>query len=272
MDRNEEIRFLLEDNHGGHRDRLRRRVQFAGLDSLKPHEALEFLLSYIIPRQDVNDLAHALIESFGTVDDVLHAEAPELMRVDGMGKRTAEWLCWVGESVDAFTHLKASDGVVLNTGLKTMRHGLLLRRGVEVPGTWQLCLNRDYHLMFQREICPSRAWGEPLIMRDALNDVLNMKAKHVILIQFTGRDLPRPDQYDVDHARGYGGTLRLAGCDLVDILFINDYDCVSMCQEGMFPDYKERDIFGRRRRNVSEEPEQYLYNMKENRENAPDAD
>lgn len=272
MDRNEEIRILLEDNHGGHRDRLRRRVQIAGLDSLKPHEALEFLLSYIIPRQDVNDLAHSLIDNFGTVDDVLHAEVPDLMRVNGMGKRTAEWLCWVGETVDAFTHLKVSDSIVLNTSMKTMKHAMRLRRRIEAPGTWQLCLNRDYHLIFQREICPSRAWGEPLTMREALNDVLNMKTKHVILLQFTGSEPPQPDQYDVDHARGYGGTLRQAGCELVDILFINEYDCVSMQQEGKFPDYKERDIFGRRRRNVSEEPDQYIYNMKENGGNLSDVD
>ena len=44
--------------HHGHRERLRERFAKAGLDGFAPHEALELLLTFTIPRQDVNPLAH----------------------------------------------------------------------------------------------------------------------------------------------------------------------------------------------------------------------
>ena len=59
--------------HEGHRARLRRKVRETGLDALAPHEILEFLLYHIVPRQDVNALAHRLLERFGSVEGVLRA-------------------------------------------------------------------------------------------------------------------------------------------------------------------------------------------------------
>ena len=53
--------------HDGRRERLRYRIMERGTDELKPHEVLEFLLYYAVPRQDVNDLAHALLEYFGSL-------------------------------------------------------------------------------------------------------------------------------------------------------------------------------------------------------------
>lgn len=38
----------------GHRERLRRRFQKEGLDNFEPHEVLELLLFYVIPRGNVN--------------------------------------------------------------------------------------------------------------------------------------------------------------------------------------------------------------------------
>ena len=55
------------DAHSVHRNRLRQRVLSGGFEGLQPHEIIEFLLYYAIPRQDVNELAHALIRRFGSV-------------------------------------------------------------------------------------------------------------------------------------------------------------------------------------------------------------
>ena len=91
----------MTETHGGHRARLRQKVRDQGLEALAPHEIMEFLLYYAIPRQDVNTLAHRLIERFGSVEAVLHAEVPELMQVEGMGRRNAEYLARVGEAASA---------------------------------------------------------------------------------------------------------------------------------------------------------------------------
>ncbi len=75
--------------HGGHRQRMRERFMREKLRSFAPHEALEMLLYYAIPRQDTNPIAHRLIDHFGSFQAVLEADTKELSEVDGVGEQAA---------------------------------------------------------------------------------------------------------------------------------------------------------------------------------------
>ncbi len=75
--------------HGGHRARIKARYLRDGLDTFDDHNALELLLCYAIPRQDVNELAHELINAFGSLHGVFEAEFGNLVKVKGVGENTA---------------------------------------------------------------------------------------------------------------------------------------------------------------------------------------
>ena len=75
--------------HDGHREKLRRRFLDGGLDTFADHEALELLLFYAIPRRDTNELAHRLMEHYGTLDAVLTAPLEELTQISGIGENAA---------------------------------------------------------------------------------------------------------------------------------------------------------------------------------------
>ena len=75
--------------HDGHRNRMRQRFMENDLNGFADHEALELLLFYAIPRGDVNPLAHALMERFGSLSGVLSAPVELLTQVEGVGERTA---------------------------------------------------------------------------------------------------------------------------------------------------------------------------------------
>lgn len=76
--------------HENHRERVRDEFLANGF-SLKtpPHKILEMLLFYSIPRKDTNEIAHKLLEKFGSIEAVLDATPEELMTVEGIGKNTA---------------------------------------------------------------------------------------------------------------------------------------------------------------------------------------
>lgn len=69
----------------GHRDRLRQKFTDGKLNEV---EQLELLLTFAIPRRDVRPLARQLIQEFGNVYHVLHAETDALLRVPGIGQST----------------------------------------------------------------------------------------------------------------------------------------------------------------------------------------
>ena len=82
--------------HTDHRSRMRERLVQQGFDSLQPHEALEVLLYYAVPRRDVNPLAHRLIRTFGGYHRVFEASIEELKKVDGVGDQVALYLYTLG--------------------------------------------------------------------------------------------------------------------------------------------------------------------------------
>ena len=83
--------------HSHHRERLRKRAREEGLSSFEPHEALELLLFYAIPRVNTNEIAHALLDRFGSFAAVLDADYSQLVEVPGMGENSATFLTLLPE-------------------------------------------------------------------------------------------------------------------------------------------------------------------------------
>ncbi len=75
--------------HDGHRQRIKERYAQTGLEGFSDHAVLEFLLFYAVPRKDTNELAHLLLEHFGTLTAVLEADKEDLMQVKGIGDNAA---------------------------------------------------------------------------------------------------------------------------------------------------------------------------------------
>ena len=78
--------------HDGHRARKKQQFLQHGLDAFAPHEVLELLLFYAIPRVDTNPVAHRLIDRFGSLSGVFAASVEELRAIPGIGAARAELL------------------------------------------------------------------------------------------------------------------------------------------------------------------------------------
>ncbi|MDD6878359.1 MAG: JAB domain-containing protein [Clostridiaceae bacterium] len=78
-----------ENLHKGHRARLRDRFLKSGLDGFEAHQVLELILFSAIPRRDTNEIAHRLLQRFGSLPAVLDADVRELTSVEGVGPSAA---------------------------------------------------------------------------------------------------------------------------------------------------------------------------------------
>ncbi len=65
--------------HDGHRDRVRERFLNEGLNGFMDHQVIELLLFYGVPRKDTNDIAHKLLDHFGSFSAVFDASLECLM-------------------------------------------------------------------------------------------------------------------------------------------------------------------------------------------------
>ena len=83
--------------HKNHRLRLKTRFLKEGLENFEPHNVLELLLFYAIPQNDTNDLAHILLNHFGSITGVFNAPFDELIKIKGVGHHTATMIKLIPE-------------------------------------------------------------------------------------------------------------------------------------------------------------------------------
>src|SRR5690242_12888342 len=76
-----------ENDSGGHRARLRKRLLEAGPAGFHDYELIEYLLMLTIPRVDTKPLAKRLIDDFGGIGPLLGANADALKR-EGLSEAT----------------------------------------------------------------------------------------------------------------------------------------------------------------------------------------
>lgn len=91
--------------HAGHRERLRENMLKTGLYNLDDVHFLEILLTYTITRADTNPIAHALLDTFGSIDEIFNAGIEALLTIKGVGVKTAKFLQYM--SVSAYMYNKA---------------------------------------------------------------------------------------------------------------------------------------------------------------------
>ncbi len=100
--------------HDGHRERLRNQFREHGLDGFNELNALELLLFYAIARRDTNELAHMLLDHFGSLYAVLEASEQELCAIEGIGPQAATLLRLIPQ-------IMRKSACSRNAGLRTIR-------------------------------------------------------------------------------------------------------------------------------------------------------
>ncbi len=103
--------------HNGHRERMRERFfREESFASFADHELLEMRLGATIARKNTNEIAHRLLERFGSLRNILEASVDELQAVDGVGPIVATDLKLTEELVrryigDIFAPTKKCDTI-----------------------------------------------------------------------------------------------------------------------------------------------------------------
>ncbi len=79
-----------KDIHKGHRKRVRVEFLKNGFnEDTPPHKIVEMILFFSIPRKDTNEVAHRLLERFGSLSGIIDAPFEYLEKVEGVGPHTA---------------------------------------------------------------------------------------------------------------------------------------------------------------------------------------
>ena len=218
--------------HEGRRERVRERFRAEGLDAFAPHEVLELLLFYAKAQGDTNEIAHELIETFGSLRGVLEAEPRELQKVKGVGPQAAaliglmvpmfrryeaclaEERSHIGSVADAEAYCKA-----MLTGLKRERFCLI-------------ALAADGGVLGRRVVAEGTLSEVQAYPRQVTELALQLNAHSIVLCHNHPGGTATPSKEDIKTTALLRDLLSMLGITLLDHVIVADSRCYSMTAHG----------------------------------------
>ena len=202
--------------HDGHRQRLKQRFLEEGLESFTDIQVLELLLFFSVPRQDTNPIAHALLDHFGSLYQVLEAPVEELRKVKGVGEQSALLLSLMN---DVARYYQVD---------RTMREKIL--------PTVQACGEYLVPFFFGRNV--ETVFGQGSVnsagisVRKIVETALAANATTVVLAHNHPSGIAVPSSEDVQTTCRVAMALNAVEIQLADHIVVADGDYVSMVQSG----------------------------------------
>lgn len=216
----------------GHRQRLRQRMEREGWDALRPHEMVELVLNYAVPRQNLSDVARALVARFGSVGGVFSADREQLLAVEGMTETLSEWVEITGGLMRAYYDIHAESDQRLSCFQEVLAFLKPRLADASVPGLWALYADFDFNLITYSDFgSPDDCW-DGATARRLMVEAINSGARYVYLVRFVDAAPPSLPQDDMPRLRALTETLCAADIDLVDCVLANGRDVSSLRLSG----------------------------------------
>lgn len=218
--------------HENHRDRLRERFLSEGLDSFDSHQALELLLFYAVPRHDTNELAHRLIQQFGSVSSVLDADPAELEQFEGLGRRSAVLLAMMKPLWRLYRRESARIGPAMDNFKAASDFAADLFTGRTNEAFYVLCLDPGCKLIRAALLCEGTVNEVSVHPRTVMETVLRNNASQIILMHNHPNGMLDPSSDDVAYTRRLAVACLSIGIDIVDHIIVSGDETYSFAREG----------------------------------------
>ncbi len=219
-----------ENLHKGHRQKVRDQYLENGLKGMADHNVLEFLLFFGIPQKDTNELAHRLLQQFGSFADVLRADASELKAVSGMTESAACLLSMILPVYQRYCKSLSKKRMTFHDVNEVEAYVRPYFLDATKERVYLLCLDDQKRLLAMRGLNEG-SLGEVFVdMRMIASVLLETKAKAAVLVHNHPNGIAQPSGDDIAVTRRIYAFLKQMGVQLLDHLILTEKDLCSMAK------------------------------------------
>jgi len=228
---------VVNNVHSGHRQRLKDEFLSGGFGENTPdHKWLELLLFYCIVQKDTNELAHRLIDKFGSLCGVFEAPAEELLKYPGITESNIALLkmvipiarkCAIEKSNDL---LKISNPDNVGHYLVSKYYGLSNERFSIV------CVNQIGKIIDFKFLSDGDISTVGLSTRDLIKYVLEKNCYCAVIAHNHPNGFALPSKSDIDSTIKVRNVLASVNVKLLDHIIISGKDFVSLAQSKEYYD------------------------------------
>lgn len=206
--------------HDGHRERVKNRFRKEGLDNFDEIHVLELALFYCVARKDTNPLAHALLDHFGSLTQVMEAPVEELVKVPGIGENTATFISLLREVSRYYQTRKSTESKPLTNIKECAKYLIPHFFGRRDETVFLLCLDAKCNVLCCRKVGEGSVNSASVPIRRIVEMALAVNATSVVLAHNHPSGIAQPSGEDVATTGRLFIALDAVGVELTDHLVI----------------------------------------------------
>ena len=234
--RTQEIRANI---HKDHRQRMREKFILAleegNVDNVfQDHELLEILLYTAIPRKNTNDIAHYLIDEFGSIGGIVDAEKEQLEKVFGMGENAAVLVKLISTLAKRYIN-DVND--IKNTRLTPLNISSYIKNlfyGHTKEIAYLLFLDKDCVVRKIKRLASGTVNATPIYPREVVKLAVNERYPYVILAHNHPNSNSMPSAADIEMTKIIDKALSFVEVRLVDHVIVANDKVTSLAKNFKF--------------------------------------
>ncbi len=221
--------------HQNHRARVRETFRKAGVDGMPDHNLLELLLFYSIPRKDTNEIAHRLIETYGSLNGVFDASYESLLAVEGMGESSALLISLVPGICRRYIEgMSDKKKVNISDPESAKEYTVKKYYGCKTEIFYMLCLDAQGNLINCCKLSEGSAGTVVVDKRIMLETALRNNADKVVFAHNHPNGVAVPSKNDLEMTYEFSTALSAVGIRLSDHIIVAGADVLSLASVEKF--------------------------------------
>ena len=196
---------------------MRKRFIENGLEGFADHEVLELMLYYCYPRRDTNEIAHRLINEYGSLYNLFEADIHDIMNRCNLTENVAVLISMIPKVANLYFRSKWNRDVLVMDNVKTVgRYAVSLFIGRTNEAFYIFCLDTGRRLNHVSLIAEGTLDETPVYPREIVSEALKHQATAIILAHNHPGGTTKPSRKDLE------ATLRIT--DVLNFLSIRVID------------------------------------------------
>lgn len=214
--------------HDGHRERMRKRFRETGsFDGFSEHEIIEMLLFYTHPRRNTNEIAHELMNRFGSIAGIIEADYDELVKVKYITDGAATLFKMIPKFLPIYYNSK-NNGLIYNTPQKLI--GLFEPYFVGLAHEEFRAAYFDNKLALIKNVAldSGDTSGSPVNIRKLVEIALRENAATVAIAHNHPKTASKPSSADINTTRDIIDVLKPMRIDFLDHIIVGEDMTISL--------------------------------------------
>lgn len=213
--------------HDGHRNRMRQRYLTTGFDSFEDHEILEMILYNCYRRINTNNIAHKLLEKFGSISAVLEAPIDELMKA-GISESAAVYLRMIPDVCRVYLNDRNNNKSKI-ISLDTVGDYFVTKYiGRSDEHLYLLLMDSKCKELYCGVVSTGTLQSSDVPMRKIVDLAMRYNASNAVIAHNHPSGVALPSRADINATNVLCNTLAVIGVRLVDHIIVADDDYISL--------------------------------------------